>query len=293
MAWGQACEICDLPVVDKNGELVATKNGEILLDDIPWIFKTKADETQLIINTINISAGGKVTINWGDGVVTSYTGNNNNITKNYTSGQYTIKMYCNDWSKVIVLGLFGESIIDKISNVNFGNLTDLTQLLIRSNQLTGSIPTEFGNLTKLTLLWLHSNQLTGSIPTEFGNLTNLTQLLINSNQLIGSIPDISVCKKITIARFYDNSLTGIDSIHIPNNSTEWRFDGNIFASSEVNEVFEDANAGITVPTANFTIKTEGTNMGKLPDGAANVHLVALGAKYTAASKLLVATYNAP
>ena len=58
-----------------------------------------------------------------------------------------------------------------------------TELDLRNNELTGSIPSEIGNLTNLTYLDLRYNQLTGSIPSEIGNLTNLTYLKLSSNQL--------------------------------------------------------------------------------------------------------------
>ena len=57
-----------------------------------------------------------------------------------------------------------------------GNLTGLTVLDLRGNNLTGSIPSQLGSLTKLTGLYLSENKLTGSIPTQLGNLTELTQL---------------------------------------------------------------------------------------------------------------------
>ena len=73
-----------------------------------------------------------------------------------------------------------------------GNLTNLTNLGLYGNDLTGSIPSEIGNLTYLISLYLSSNQLTGSIPSEIGNLTNLTDLFLSSNQLTGEIPE-SIC----------------------------------------------------------------------------------------------------
>jgi hypothetical protein len=45
-----------------------------------------------------------------------------------------------------------------------GQLTDLTQLKVSTNQLTGTIPTEILNLRKLRLAWLHLNQFTGTVP---------------------------------------------------------------------------------------------------------------------------------
>jgi Leucine-rich repeat (LRR) protein len=49
-------------------------------------------------------------------------------------------------------------------------LTLLEELILRRNQLTGTIPTQFGLMTALTYLTFGSNQLSGKIPTEFGKL---------------------------------------------------------------------------------------------------------------------------
>ena len=45
-----------------------------------------------------------------------------------------------------------------------------------------------GSLSNLKELWLHSNQLTGEIPAELGSLSNLTVLRLRNNQLVGCIP---------------------------------------------------------------------------------------------------------
>ena len=52
--------------------------------------------------------------------------------------------------------------------MELGQLTNLTDLWLSNNQLTGAIPTELGQLTNLTFLNLYNNQLTGAIPTELG-----------------------------------------------------------------------------------------------------------------------------
>ena len=64
----------------------------------------------------------------------------------------------------------------------------VTELDLRDNQLSGSIPSELGNLDNLQALGLHDNQLSGSIPSELGNLDNLQALGLHDNQLSGSIP---------------------------------------------------------------------------------------------------------
>ena len=90
-----------------------------------------------------------------------------------------------------------------------GNLTNLTELSLRWNQLTGSIPQEIGNLTNLIDLYLSNNELTGSIPPEVGNLINLTELHIYDNQLTGEIPsEIWNLTNLTKLWLNNNQLTG-------------------------------------------------------------------------------------
>ena len=64
----------------------------------------------------------------------------------------------------------------------------VTQLILYSNSLNGSIPKEIGNLTGLTMLNLSNNTLSGIIPSEIGNLASLANLNLGANSLSGNIP---------------------------------------------------------------------------------------------------------
>ena len=64
----------------------------------------------------------------------------------------------------------------------------VTQLILYSNSLNGSIPKEIGNLTGLTMLNLSNNTLSGIIPSEIGNLASLANLNLRANSLSGNIP---------------------------------------------------------------------------------------------------------
>ena len=66
--------------------------------------------------------------------------------------------------------------------------SNINNISLRNNNLTGSIPPELGNLTNLTWLYLDQNHLTGPIPSELSNLTNLIGLFLYTNQLTGPIP---------------------------------------------------------------------------------------------------------
>ena len=64
-------------------------------------------------------------------------------------------------------------------------LEGLTGFHIR---LTEEIPAELGNLSNLTELALSYNDLSGEIPPELGSLSNLTELALSYNDLSGCVP---------------------------------------------------------------------------------------------------------
>ena len=69
-----------------------------------------------------------------------------------------------------------------------GSLSNLKDLILHSNELSGEIPAELGNLSNLWSLALNGNQLSGEIPPELGSLSNLSWLMLNGNDLSGEIP---------------------------------------------------------------------------------------------------------
>jgi Leucine-rich repeat (LRR) protein len=54
-----------------------------------------------------------------------------------------------------------------------GLATNLKELYIHSNQLSGIVPTEIGLLTALQKIVLSDNVLTSTVPTELANLALL------------------------------------------------------------------------------------------------------------------------
>ena len=61
----------------------------------------------------------------------------------------------------------------------------VTELSLRSNQLTGPLPAELGGLTNLQTLNIGHNQLSGAIPDELGDLTDLQTVRLGYNRLAG------------------------------------------------------------------------------------------------------------
>ena len=69
-----------------------------------------------------------------------------------------------------------------------GTPSRVTKLLLSSESLDGTIPSELGSLFELTHLNLSSNSLTGNIPRELGLLYNLQEIRLSGNSLTGCIP---------------------------------------------------------------------------------------------------------
>jgi hypothetical protein len=77
------------------------------------------------------------------------------------------------------------SIAGTIDGIQY--FTQVTDIRLNGNQLTGGIPTDIKNLTTLNTLYLSVNQLNGTIPSELGEL-NITKLYIQDNGFTGTIP---------------------------------------------------------------------------------------------------------
>jgi hypothetical protein len=70
-------------------------------------------------------------------------------------------------------------------------VTQLVQLDMDANVLTGTLPTEWPiALTNLQAMWLHSNALTGSLPTTLNRMKRLASLDLQNNALTGSLPEV-------------------------------------------------------------------------------------------------------
>ena len=58
---------------------------------------------------------------------------------------------------------------------DLGLLTDLTELNLELNSITGTVPTQLGLCEKMvTHIALASNSITGTVPTQLGNLKKMT-----------------------------------------------------------------------------------------------------------------------
>ena len=70
----------------------------------------------------------------------------------------------------------------------WGGLSELEALELSKNSLSGPIPVELVQLSELLILSLRDNSLTGPIPSELGQLPRLQKLYLDGNSLLGPIP---------------------------------------------------------------------------------------------------------
>ena len=85
----------------------------------------------------------------------------------------------------------------------------VTQLDLRNNNLSGSLPAALGKLEALQVLSLDRNSIGGSLPAELGNLTNLNRLALNRNSLTGAIPsELGNLPNLSIIGLARNQLSG-------------------------------------------------------------------------------------
>ncbi|KAJ3106023.1 hypothetical protein HDU97_007207 [Phlyctochytrium planicorne] len=88
-------------------------------------------------------------------------------------------------------------------------LTELQQLTLSKNRLTGSLPDAVSSLTKLTSLDISGNLLEGTLPTTITNMALLQKLDLSANKLSGAIPaNLLSSRALTFLDLHSNSLNG-------------------------------------------------------------------------------------
>ncbi|KAL6845842.1 hypothetical protein ACP4OV_024417 [Aristida adscensionis] len=103
--------------------------------------------------------------------------------------------------------LFSNSLSGELArSVTATNLIDLD---LSTNQLTGEIPEGFGNLKKLTWMFLYKNQFTGMIPASIGLLPQLSDIRIGTNRLSGELPpELGKHSPLSNLEVDNNNLSG-------------------------------------------------------------------------------------
>ncbi|KAF2317951.1 hypothetical protein GH714_041275 [Hevea brasiliensis] len=130
-------------------------------------------------------------------------------------------------SSVYELRLPAVGLLGQIAPNTLGNLTQLRVLSLRSNRLSGEIPSDFSNLTLLRSLYLQNNEFTGDFPQSLPRLTRLARLDLSSNNFTGSIPfEVNSLTHLTRLYLQKNQFSGtLPSIN-PSNLTDFNVSSN-------------------------------------------------------------------
>lgn len=113
-------------------------------------------------------------------------------------------------------------------------MTDLKELSMKQNQLTGQIPAFIGGMTNLKVLDLDFNQLTGTIPDNFGQLSSLEWLMLNRNFLNGTLP-------VSFASLVEMDYLLLDGNNITGSAAT------ICGNPAINLTVFSADCGLTTP----------------------------------------------
>ncbi|EXB54091.1 hypothetical protein L484_017528 [Morus notabilis] len=100
--------------------------------------------------------------------------------------------------------------------------SQLVNISLLGNRLTGSIPKELANITTLKSLVLEINRLSGNLPPELGNLSNIERFLVTSNNFTGELPE-TLGKLTTLKDLRISDLSGSEATFPPlNNMTKMK-----------------------------------------------------------------------
>ncbi|KAI4323206.1 hypothetical protein L6164_022831 [Bauhinia variegata] len=104
---------------------------------------------------------------------------------------------------ITALKVFSLDVIGEIPQ-ELWTLTYLTNLNLRQNYLTGSLPPAIGNLYRMQYMTIGFNPLSGELPKELGNLTELLTLGLRSSRYSGSFPS-ELGKLVKLVNLYIES----------------------------------------------------------------------------------------
>ncbi|KAH7532621.1 hypothetical protein FEM48_Zijuj04G0041100 [Ziziphus jujuba var. spinosa] len=134
--------------------------------------------------------------------------NLSNLNRLYLSANNLTGRISSRLTNLIELDL-SDNKISGILSPQFTQLTQLEHLNLSSNRLSGPLPPEIGLLSQLLVLDLSRNNFTESIPTKLAGCSKLQSLLLSHNFLSGSIPfEIGYLLSLTFIDLSHNLISG-------------------------------------------------------------------------------------
>ncbi|KAK6151526.1 hypothetical protein DH2020_014161 [Rehmannia glutinosa] len=115
---------------------------------------------------------------------------------------------CNSDNLVTALGAPSQGLSGSLSWM-IANLTNLKQVLLQNNNISGHIPKELGYLPNLQTLDLSNNKFSGHISESLGFLNHLQYLRLNNNSLSGAVPlSLASLPQLAFLDLSFNNLSG-------------------------------------------------------------------------------------
>ncbi|CAB9522622.1 Leucine Rich Repeat [Seminavis robusta] len=118
--------------------------------------------------------------------------------------------FWSSWDHLVFLNLYNNSLSGTIPPdvKHLAKAKRLNTLSLRSNDFSGSLPSEIG-LLHVQFLSLSRNRFWGPIPTEIGQLSNAKDLYLYNNQFFGTIPTtLGLLTRLTSLELHNNELIG-------------------------------------------------------------------------------------
>jgi hypothetical protein len=158
-----------------------------------------------------------------------YRGNKLNWDKNTSLCSWHGVKCSADQSHISELRVPAAGLLGAIPPNSLGKLDSLQVLSLRSNRLSGNLPSDVASLPSLRSIYLQHNELSGELPSFFNpslsvmdlsynsfkgeipaslqNLTQLSVLNLQDNSFSGSIPDLNL-PSLKVLNLSDNELKG-------------------------------------------------------------------------------------
>lgn len=120
-----------------------------------------------------------------------------------------------DGAHVVAVRLPGVGLVGPLPENTLGKMDAVRILSLRSNRLSGNLPSDITSLPSLQYLFLQHNNLSGLIPSSFSNKLNVLDL--SHNSFMGKIPvTIQNLTQLTGLSLQNNLLSGpIPNITLP------------------------------------------------------------------------------
>ncbi|CAN6186062.1 unnamed protein product [Urochloa humidicola] len=142
-------------------------------------------------------------------------GNKLNWDKNTSSCSWHGVKCSADQAHILELRVPAAGLIGEIPPDTLGKLDSLQVLSLRSNRLTGSLPSDVASLPSLHSMYLQHNEFSGRLPSSFS--PSLSVIDLSYNSFTGEVPaSLQTITQLTVLNLQDNSFSGsIPDLKLP------------------------------------------------------------------------------